>query len=229
MKQWFNLDSKPQQLLAISGLVLFFLVFNFFSMRHLSQTTDEEMHYRYGMNILNLNSDRIVYAPGVVDDSKMPVSALNAIPAEFAKSLSKGSLKNLLKSFTIARFVTVIFSSLIALLVFLWSFELFGTVPAFASLLLYIFDPNILAHSELVATDIYATGAVVLCAYWLWKFANTRSIKNGLMFSLVLGLSQLVKYTSVALLPLSVLALVAHDWFSSDTLHNYKVCILAFG
>jgi len=221
MKQWLNLDSKPQQLLAVSSLILFFLVFNFFSMRHLSQTTDEEMHYRYGMNILNLNSDRIVYAPGVVDDSKMPVSALNAIPAKWAKSLSKGSLKNLLKSFTTARFVTVIFSSLIALLVFRWSFELFGTVPAFASLLLYIFDPNILAHSELVTTDIYATGAVLLCAYWLWKFANSRKFRDGLIFLFVLGLSQLAKYTSIVLMPLSVLALFAHDWFLSKEMHSH--------
>lgn len=222
MKQWFTLDSKPQQVLAISGLIFFFLVFNFFSMRHLSQTTDEGAHYLYGMNILNLNSDRLVYAPGVVDDSKMPVSALNAIPAKIANFLSKGSLKNFLKNFTTARFITVIFSSLIALLVFRWSFELFGTVPAFASLILYIFDPNIIAHSELVTTDIYATGAVLFCTYWLWKFANTRRCRDGLIFLLVLGLSQLAKYTSIVMLPLSVLALVAHDWFSSNTIYYYK-------
>ncbi len=221
MKQWFSLASKPQQLIAVFGLILFFLIFNFFSMRHLSLTTDEEMHYRYGMNILNLNSNRIVYAPGIVDDSKMPVSALNAIPAKISKSLSKGNLKNLLENFTTARFITVIFSSLIALLVFRWSFELFGAVPAFASLILYIFDPNIIAHSELVTTDIYATGAVVFCAYWLWKFANTRKLKDGLIFLFVLGLSQLAKYTSVVLLPLSTLALVTHDWFLSKEIHGH--------
>jgi hypothetical protein len=44
------------------------------------------------------------------------------------------------------------------LLVFYWSRALHGFLPAVFSLLLYALDPNIIAHSQLVTTDIYAAG-----------------------------------------------------------------------
>ena len=85
--------------------------------------------------------------------------------------------------------------------------------PRLGSLFLYVLDPNIIAHSELVTTDVYAAGMIAFSFYWLWKFANSRKTSDGLIFVLVLGLSQLAKFTCVVLFPLALLAILGHDWF----------------
>ncbi len=183
-------------------------------MQGVSRTPDEEDHLQYGENILHGNSDRLVDYAGFVDDSKMPVSILNALPRKVAlDTLSNGPWKSFLRKLLAARLVTVIFSACIALVVFLWSRSLYGVLPAFASLFLYIFDPNIIAHSQLVTTDIYAMGLITFSFYWLWKFAKERNLKNGLILALFLGISQIVKYTTIVLLPMSLLVLILHDWF----------------
>ena len=59
--------------LIVFMLLAIFFVLNISSVQNKSLTYDEPKHYRYGENILNLNSNRF-------DDSKMPVSAFNALP-----------------------------------------------------------------------------------------------------------------------------------------------------
>lgn len=188
------------------------MAFNFVSMQKKSLTADEAKHYRYGMNILNLNSDRLILPSGAVDDSKMPVTALNALPARLAEDLPEGGLRSLLMKFQAARFVTVLFSACIAWLVFVWARDLYGFIPGLASLFLYVFDPNLIAHSQLITTDIYATGMILLSSYWLWKFARTCSRRDGLAFAVCLGVAQLAKYTAFSLYPLLAIAFLAHDW-----------------
>jgi hypothetical protein len=43
---------------------------------------------------------------------------------------------------------------ILGLLVFCWTRELYGLNAAFAALVLYLLDPNILAHSPIIHTDI---------------------------------------------------------------------------
>jgi hypothetical protein len=88
----------------------------------------------------------------------------------------------------------------------------YGFVPALVSLGLYVLDPNIIAHSQLVTTDIYAAGMVLFSSYWLWKFANTRNWLDGLFLAFTLGMAQLAKYTAVSLYPLFAIVLLVHDW-----------------
>lgn len=187
------------------AFVLFFFVISFSSIRGKSLTYDEPYHYQYGVNILNGDSTRF-------DDSKMPVSVLNALPAKLAIYLPDGSLRVNLEKMITARLMTTLFSMLIAFMVFHWSRQLYGFIPALVSLGLYVFDPNIIAHSQLITTDIYITGMVLFCSYWLWRFANTRRWQDGLIFTIMLGGAQLAKYTAVSLYPLFAIALLVHDW-----------------
>jgi 4-amino-4-deoxy-L-arabinose transferase-like glycosyltransferase len=199
-----DLSAKRTQDRIVLILIAFFIVFSILSVWRVSVTADEGLHYRYGMNILNLNSKRF-------DDSKMPFTALNALPAKIASSLPAGALKNVLDEFSVARLMTILFSALTAIVVFHWSRALYGVHAGLAALILYILDPNIIAHSQLVTTDIYVTGMILIACYCAWKFANTRHVGDGLLAAITLGLSQLAKYTSIVLLPLLVLALVLHD------------------
>jgi len=199
------LKSRKGQNFVALLFILFFLFFNAMSVQGKDWTYDEPRHYRYGVNILNGDSTRF-------DDSKMPVSAWNALPARVADFLPAGLLKTYLKKLITARLMTTLFSMAVAFMVFHWSRELYGWVPALFSLGLYILDPNIIAHSQLVTTDIYVTGMVLLSSYWLWKFANSRRWQDGLWFAVMLGLAQLTKYTAFSLYGLFAIALLVYDW-----------------
>jgi hypothetical protein len=186
-------------------VLIIFVLISISSSIKVSLTIDESFHHQYGENILNGNSTRFY-------DSTMPISALNVLPSGLASFLPDSLLKTALGQFTVARLVTIIVSMLVAYLVFTWSRLLYGFVPAIFSLLLYVFDPNIIAHSQLITTDLYILGAVCLTFYRLWLFANQRTLKNGLLFLLVLGISQFIKYTAIALFPLCLIALLIYDW-----------------
>lgn len=187
------------------GLMLtIFLLINLTSAWNLTLTYDEPEHLRYGKQILALNSDRF-------DDSKMPFSALNALPGRLAEYLPGGWLHSALGATITARLATVLFSALVGVLVFRWARELYGEVPALFALFFYVFEPNITAHSQLITTDIYATGMALASLFTFWRFCLYRDWKHLFYFGLTLGLAQLAKYTSVFLYPLLPLMLLAYD------------------
>jgi hypothetical protein len=146
-----------------------------------------------------------------VDDSKMPVSALNALPAKAAEYLPDNGMKDLLGAFNTARFATIVFSAFVAWLVFSWTRALYGALPGLVSLLLFVFDPNIIAHSQLVTTDLYLTGAVLFSMWGLWRFARQRTLLNCLLSAFAIGLSQITKVTALALYPLFFASLIISD------------------
>jgi hypothetical protein len=187
-------DMRGQNRVALA-LILFFIIFVSAAAQNKSLMADEAKHYRYGANLLNGDTDRF-------DDSKMPVSALNALPAKLASYLPEGSLRTYIEKIFIARFMTILISALAAWMVFFWSRKLHGFIPALISLILYILDPNIIAHSHFVATDIPMTAMMLFSCYWLWRYAHSQSKTNLAMLSLTLGLAQLAKYTAVSLYPL---------------------------
>jgi hypothetical protein len=196
-------------------LICVFFTLSFLSVLSQSPTYDEARNFNYGKSILDGNSDRpgdVSSLDGIrIDGSMMAISAVNALPFKVASFLPDGMLRSVLESIVTARLVSILFSILVALLIYHWTSSLYGAIPAIFSLLLYIFDPNIIAHSQLVTTDMYAWGATLLVFFCAWKFAGERSWQNGLLWAVALGASSLAKYTTVVLLPLSLLAILIHD------------------
>lgn len=193
-------------------IILAFASINIFSvLRGYSLTTDEDKHYLYGEKIVAGNSTRF-------DDSKMPITGLNALPKKVASFLPDGKLKQVLSRFYVARAVTIFFSCLLALFVFYWARLLYGFIPALFSLILYVLDPNIIAHSQLVTTDLYVTSSIFFAFFALWRFTNLRSLSSGLICLLALGISQVTKYTAIVLFPLFLITILIYDapaWIES--------------
>ncbi|HSF83757.1 MAG TPA: glycosyltransferase family 39 protein [Anaerolineales bacterium] len=198
----FNSARSAKILVGI--LLLAFLVINLLSFRQNTLTYDEAAHFQYGMQILELNSKRF-------DDSKMPFSALNALPAKLTGLLSPTANLSQEEQIYMGRVVTILISALFALFVFSWGRALYGFLPGLCALFLYSFEANIIAHSQLVTTDIYAMGMVLLSTYMLWRYVHKPDMQRALVFAIVLGLSQLAKYSSVFLYPLLALTLLLHD------------------
>lgn len=194
----------PRQKRMVLLLLATLLALDLGSMRHMTVTNDEPHHFEYGRRILALDSTRLT-------DSGMPVSALNALPSVVAERLPKGSLSAFLERIETGRYLTVFASILVALCVFGWARNLYGVNAGLLALTLYVFDPNLLAHSQLVTTDLYAAGTVTFALYFFWRFLHLGGWKRALASALLLGVAQIAKYTAVALLPLfAVIALGFH-------------------
>jgi hypothetical protein len=213
-KQQAVFRNLSPQFIVFLLLSVFFLI-GFLSVLDKSPTYDEARNFNYGRTILNGDSNRpgdVSILDGTrIDGSMMPLSAVNGIPFKIGSYLPEGVLQSILKSIVTARLITLLFSMLTALLIYQWSRTLYGFVPAVFSLLLYIFDPNIIAHSQLVTTDMYAWSTTLLVFFCSWKFANERTWKNGVLWALAIGVSSLAKYTTVILIPLSLLSIFIHD------------------
>src|SRR5512138_1622658 len=136
--------ARVQNIIRLLLLIAFVLI-SILSAAGLTASFDEPLHYEYGLQVLHGDTDRI-------DDSSMPVSALNALPAYIAGFLPAGPAKAILGGSFLGRLVTILFSAAIASLVFGWSRELYGFPAAAFSMLLYILDPNIIAHSQQITT-----------------------------------------------------------------------------
>jgi 4-amino-4-deoxy-L-arabinose transferase-like glycosyltransferase len=188
-----------------AALCALLLILNVAAMRHLSITYDEPRHLRYGQNVLAGNSDRF-------DDSKMPLSALNALPGALARRLAAGPLATALAAPEAGRYVTVLFSLLLAICVFAWARELYGPAAGLLALSLYTFDPNVLAHSELITTDLYAAGTVTMACYAFWRFLTRGGFARAATAAVMLGLALLAKYTALALIPIFVAIAVGFHW-----------------
>ncbi|MBU1062472.1 MAG: glycosyltransferase family 39 protein [Candidatus Omnitrophica bacterium] len=172
-----------------------------------SRTSDEDSHLRYGIKMLNFNSDKV----DGHDNSKMPFSIFNAIAVTYARNIlnfaGKGLKENIREhlAYSLGRLITIIFALLLGLYVFKWTKELYGSIPAILSLILYAFSPNIIAHSRLITTDLYAALMVTLSAFYFWKFIRFGGWKRAILSASMLGVSQLTKYSCLFLYPIFII------------------------
>ncbi len=196
---------------AFGIFLLVFLVISLLSVRDKSLTYDEPVHYLYGLHILSGDSNRLLTSDGRTDDSKMPFTVLNALTGKLAELFPAGAIRLKLADIATGRLATILFSVLVAWLVYHWSKQLYGLVPALFSLFLYVFEPNIIAHSQLVTTDVYAMGMAALSIYALWRYSLAPGWKWGVILAFLLGLSQLAKYSSIFLYPLLGFVLLVRD------------------
>jgi 4-amino-4-deoxy-L-arabinose transferase-like glycosyltransferase len=73
------------------------------------------------------------------------------------------------------RMAAAVLSLLLAILLFAWTREMFGTLAAFLALILLVFDPNILAHGALVTTDMGLTCFMFATIYAFYRYMKRPS------------------------------------------------------
>ncbi|HMD43282.1 MAG TPA: glycosyltransferase family 39 protein [Candidatus Acidoferrum sp.] len=107
-----------------------------------------------------------------------------------------------------ARMAASIFALLLALLVFLATREMFGAGAGFLSLALSVFDPNLVAHGAVVATDVALSCFMFATVYAFYRYLKRPSLGRILLVGLSGGLALASKHTAILLLPiLLILAL----------------------
>lgn len=107
-----------------------------------------------------------------------------------------------------ARFVVMLLSLLLAILVWLWTRELFGKWAAAIAVLIYAFEPTILAHSRLATLDIGTTMFGILALYLFRRYLLTRTTGAAILAGLSFGMFQITKFSAIIFVPIFVLLVV---------------------
>ncbi len=189
-------------------LLTIFLLLSVLSIRDESITYDEPQHFRYGaMLLLEHNSNRF-------DDSKMPVSAWNALPRAMAIGIQRLTNADRPPEFLFdmktGRYMTILAGLLLGVFIYRWSSELYGPNAGLFSLFLFALSPNLIAHAGLVTTDLYAATSITIALYYYWHFLRCGTNRAGLKSAATLAIAQITKYSSVFLFPIFLLLAAVH-------------------
>jgi hypothetical protein len=200
--------------LAVGGALLaFLLVLHLTSLRHKELTYDEPTHYQYGCRVLEGTPRRV----SAINSSTMPFSSLHGMTSEclavLANTLGCSVDRSWNGQIKRGRYATIVMSLLLALYVSGWSYELYGRNGALLSLSLFVFDPNLLAHGQLVTADLPAALMTTMALYHFWRFLKFGGTGRAFGSAVTLGLSQLAKYSCIYLYPIFlVIALLYVRW-----------------
>ncbi len=125
--------------------------------------------------------------------------------------------------FTIARWACLPFSLMGGLFCFFWSRELWRSdLAGLLSLFLWTFEPNILAHGNLVTSDCAAASIGLGACYLHWRWLKSPVWSRAIYAGLFLGLAELTKTSWLILFLLwPILGLL---WVLTDTHTRRQEC-----
>lgn len=121
----------------------------------------------------------------------------------------------------LGRLPIVFLSALLGFYVFLWARNTYGEKSGLLALLLYVFSPNILAHSRLVTTDLGSTCFLFIASYHFRNYLVAPSTRKLLLAGFILGLALTSKFSALALFPIFFSLLCLNFYFSrNSSSHN---------
>lgn len=82
-----------------------------------------------------------------------------------------------------------------------WAVDLYGLPSGILAMLLWFFSPMITGYACLIAPDAHAAAMGVVAMYCAWRWLSRPSWKNAFLAGLVLGLTELTKFTLLVLYP----------------------------
>jgi predicted membrane-bound dolichyl-phosphate-mannose-protein mannosyltransferase len=101
-----------------------------------------------------------------------------------------------------SRVPIVLVAVLMGIFLFVWTRSLAGKGAALFALTLYAFDPNIIAHSHFVTTDIGIAAFLFFSFYYFVRFLQDPSRRNIIISGIWLALANLAKFSAVLLFPI---------------------------
>jgi Flp pilus assembly protein TadD len=217
--------SAQSKLLSVASIVLFIVVFSLISigsLRQKSPTVDEPIHLLSGYASLKWGDYRAnpEHPPLAKLWAALPLLALDIkdprptaieweiIPDTGPHTTHTGSVAAKLffvdndaeTLFFWAKLQFVLLALLLGFFIYRWSNELFGIEAALASLFLYCLDPNILAHSQIVHTDIAFSALFFIGTYFFWRALDKLTWSNLALTACFFGLAATTKYAYLAML-----------------------------
>jgi len=160
----------------ITALIVIFIILTISSAMQKSITLDEPCYINQGYYFIKENEFNIDCSYGSPPVSSYLISIF-ILGYDFDLSLWKPSPNNAgadmlfnsgYDADTIlfkARLPIILISALFGLFVFIFAKELYGTRAGIFALMLFVFSPNILAHSRLATTDLATAFFIFIAVY----------------------------------------------------------------
>jgi len=111
-----------------------------------------------------------------------------------------------------ARFMASLLTVMLAILLFVAAWEMFGVAAAVFGLALFTFDPNFLAHGSYVTTDIGAALTTLLSVYAFYRFTKRPTVLRILLVGIAVGLTMTAKFTGILIVPILALIAAVEIW-----------------
>jgi len=118
---------------------------------------------------------------------------------EIGRDFAAANVSNYMTLVRLARLPGLLWSLAGAWVVYRWSRDLYGESAACLGLVLWCFEPTILAHAPLVTTDVPAAVAGLASTYAFWRYLRRPSWRGALIAGGLLGVAQLTKFTLLVL------------------------------
>lgn len=214
------------QTVAVAALLAVFVVVTITSMTEKSPTVDEPVNLAAGYWYLVTNDHRIdaTHPPLIRLIAAAPLLALR--PSVPEPPLENNSGQRRVNSHLFAvrflfsnrvspetlilwgRIPIVALSVVLGFMIFRWARRLAGPAAGLIALALYTFDPNIIAHSQLVTTDLGVTLCIVIAVFCWIRYLHAPTRGHLFLAALTFALAQVAKFTALVLGPIFVLLAV---------------------
>jgi hypothetical protein len=204
-------------------VVLFTLIFSLISLAtavQKSPTFDEPIHLYAGYSHLRWGDFRVnpEHPPLAKILAALPLLALDINSSAITKDqrdivqARKQYDWNLADQFILAnrridklflypKLVMIGLAAILGVFIFLWTREIYGLNAAFAALAIYCFDPNFLAHSSIIHTDVPFTLFFFAGTYFFWRTLNRVTWINLFFTSLFFAVSAITKFSFLMIFP----------------------------
>jgi hypothetical protein len=193
------------------------------SLRHASQTQDEGIHAAAGYSYLRFNdyrfdpengnlSQRIMALPLLSENYKFPIDQdvwRNADELELAWRWFNDFGNDIDAMDFRGRAACGILAVILGVLVWQWSRQLFGVAGGMISLVLYVFNPSILANGALMTSDTAATLFFVAGLWAWWRSLQQVTLGRVLVSGLTIGALLVSKMSGVLIIPMALILLAA--------------------
>ena len=201
------------------SMLVLFIFYTLSSMIVKSPTYDEVSHLGAGYSYIRTGNFKLNFEhpPLVKIIAALPLLFLNLTLPIHHTSWQVGDAPSFGEQFLyynnyppdliifISRIPIILISLVLGFYVFRWTNQLYGIKAGLFALFLYVFSPNILAHSRLVTYDIPVSCFMLISVYYFWRFINTPTRKNIIIVGIVFGLAQLTKFVSIHLVFIYIL------------------------
>lgn len=186
-------------------ILLVYICVQTYCIQQLTSTYDEGLFGLYGVTILKLQGNKDI----VKFDSKLPITALNMLPRAIIQVFHPGLRRsNAYTDIIMGRFVSLLVTVILALIIYHWSALLYGSKAGLFSLIIFLLCPNFLAHGIFVSSDIYACLFMTASFYFLWKFRQSNQTRHFIFASFSVALAQISKFSMLHLVILFSILLV---------------------
>lgn len=204
----------PVVILLLSGM--FFLEFT--SALQESQTVDEGAHLSSGYSYLKTGDFRMnpEHPPLIKELGALPLLFLplklplnheswkNYNQWEFGRQFLYHNTVDADFILLLGRIPVMLLSLILGVFIYKWTNQLWGSKVALLALVFFVFEPNLLAHSRYLTTDLGLTLFFFLTIYALYNYLHSFSKKHLMVFVLMFGLAQVAKFSALILFPLMI-------------------------